>query len=61
MAGNGMRALLLLVLVRLIQALSPLPAPAGSRVPMKYFDARPMRYAQIFGTKARAARRDIAR
>ena len=56
-----MRMLLLMVLIDLLQALVPesrLPTLAGSRVPMKYFDARPMRYVQIFGRRDASRKRE---
>lgn len=54
MAKTSMRLLVMLVLISALQALVPatesrLPTLAGSRVPMKYLDSRPLRYVQIFG------------
>lgn len=65
MAKHAMRLLVMLVLISACSTLVPatesrLPTLAGSRVPMKYFDSRPLRYVQIFGARD-SRRRQAAR
>ena len=47
----GLRALLLVVLLSVVEALLPtgLPAHAGSRVPKTFYEPHPLRYIHIFG------------